>query len=142
MPATTWLLIGLGLAFLELLTPGFVILFFGFAAKTVALLRWFIPDLTFTLQVLIFSALSIAYILVLRRWMKRLFLGDRGGSENELNEFVGRQATVIEAIDPPREGRVEVIGASWKAIADRPIPAGTTVKILAQENLTLKIEAV
>ncbi|MBO7655282.1 MAG: NfeD family protein [Kiritimatiellae bacterium] len=139
---TVWILIGLGLAFLELLTPGFVVLFFGLSAITVGLLKLLFPDLGFTVEMLIFSGLSIAYILVLRKWVKRIFLGDRSGSESELNEFVGRQATVVEAIDPPREGRIEVNGATWKAMAERALPVGQTVKIIAQDNLTLKVEAV
>ena len=52
---TVWILIGLGLAFLELLTPGFVVLFFGLSAITVGLLKLLFPDLGFTVEMLIFS---------------------------------------------------------------------------------------
>ena len=39
-------------------------------------------------------------------------------------------------------GRVKVRGEYWSAHASSPISAGKTVKVLAVENLTLKVEEI
>ena len=66
-----WLYAGAILMLMEILAPGFVIFFFGLAAATVGLVRFAVGDaFTLTWQLAAFSALSIVYILVLRRWVQ------------------------------------------------------------------------
>jgi membrane protein implicated in regulation of membrane protease activity len=40
------------------------------------------------------------------------------------------------------EGRVDFRGTEWTARARAPVSAGTTVRILAKDNLTLRVEPV
>lgn len=140
--AWLWMYLGAFLMLMELLAPGFVIFFFGLSAMSVGLLRFaFGEAFTMTWQLASFSAFSIVYLLVLRRWIKTVFSGDTSRSGSDFNnENVGRTAKVIEGIVPPVAGRVEIGDAEWSATADGPIAAGTTVKVVAQENLTVKVE--
>lgn len=136
-----WIYAGLALALLELVTPGFVLCFFGLAAMTVGALRFaFGEAFGATAQTAAFSVLSVLYIVLLRRLLKRVFVGERAGGAHGLsNGYVGRVGKVTEAIEPPRTGRVLLGDAEWTAAADAPIPAGADVSVVAQENLTLAV---
>ena len=129
---------------MELLAPGFVVFFFGLSAMTVGACRFaFGEAFTSTWQVAAFSAFSVIYLVGLRRWLKSVFGGDRvDGRDNFENTLVGRVGTVVEAVNPPLQGRVEVGDAQWTAVADAPLSEGTAVKVVKQENLTLTVAAV
>ncbi len=136
-----WIYAGLGLALLELVVPGFVLCFFGLAAATVGVLR-LVCGAAFgaTAQMAAFSILSVLYIILLRRYLKKVFVGEKGGAAQGLSdEYVGRTGTVTEAIVPPKTGRVLLGDAEWTATADAPIPAGTDVTVVAQRNLTMAV---
>jgi len=139
-----WLYFGAFLMLMELLAPGFVIFFFGLSAATVGLCRFaFGEAFTLTWQLAAFSAFSIIYLVVLRRWLKKTFLGGRVETKTDFdNEYVGRAGKVTEAIKPPLTGRVEIGDAEWTASAESPIPVGATVEVVSQDNLTMKVKEV
>lgn len=136
-----WLVLGVGLLILEVMTPGLISLFFGMSALTVALIAWLF-HISESLQWLLFCVLSVAYILLLRKTLKKVFNGDKEVSDRVNDEFTGRLAVVLEPVAPNRPGRVEVNGCTWMAEADAPLAKGQSVRILMKKNLTLKVEAV
>ena len=142
--AWIWMYIGAFLMLAELLMPGFVIFFFGLSAATVAFLRFLFGDaFTLTWQLASFSVFAILYLVVLRRLLKKLFSGDTETSSMGFGqESVGRIGRVVEAIDPPRSGRILLGDAEWTAIADVPVEVGADVKVVAQENLTMRVEKI
>ena len=142
--AWLWLYIGVACMLLEILMPGFVIFFFGLAAATVGLIKFaFFESFTLTAQFAAFSILSILYIAVLRRWLKNIFLGDTVETVGTLaGEFIGRTGKVTVAIKPPASGRVEIGDAEWQAVADSEIGEGALVKVVSQQNITMKVEEV
>lgn len=142
LPAQIWMIAGLGLIFLEALTPGFVIVFFGMAALTVALIVWLIPAVGTPLALGLFAALSVAYLLTLRRLAKKVFSGDRDSEAVSGPDEAGQVAALTAAINPPMEGRVEVFGTSWKAISDRPLAKGAEVVVTGRKNLTLTVRGI
>ena len=142
--AWLWLYLGAFLMLMELLAPGFVIFFFGLSASTVGLCRFAFGDaFTLTWQLAAFSAFSVLYLVVLRRWLKKTFLGGTVETETDFdNEYVGRTGRVSAAIEPPLSGRVEIGDAEWTAVADSPVTAGATVEVISQNNLTMKVKEV
>ena len=129
---------------LELVAPGFILCFFGLSAATVGVLKFAFGDaFTQTGQLAAFSAFSILYILILRRYLKRVFVGGKVETKTDFdNESVGRVGTLTAAILPPLTGRVMLGDAEWTAEADRPIAKGASVRVVAQQNLTMKVEKV
>jgi len=142
--AWLWLYMGAFLMLLELLAPGFVIFFFGLSAATVGLLRAVFGEaFNLTWQLAAFSLLSLVYLFALRQWMKNLFMGGKVETKTDFdNEYVGRVGRVTEAIEPPLAGRVMIGDAEWTASADEPVAVGANVKVLSQNNLTMKVEVV
>ena len=139
-----WIYAGCILMLLELVVPGFVLCFFGLAAATVGTIRLgageaFSP----TWQLAVFSICSVLYIVLLRRWLKSIFVGDKvEGGAAVSGECVGRPGRVTAAIAPGVPGRVMVGDAEWNAEADASIAVGTPVRVVAQANLTLTVAAV
>jgi len=139
-----WLYAGAGLMLAELLAPGFVVFFFGLSAASVGLCRFaFGEALTPTWQLAAFSAFSVVYLLVLRRWMKRIFTGAVTTSATDFeDDMSGRPAKVTAAIEPPKTGRVMVGDAEWTASAATAIAAGADVRVVSRNNLTVQVEPV
>lgn len=127
---------------LELIAPGFILCFFGLSAATVGVLKFAFGDvLTPTGQLAAFSAFSILYILILRRYLKRVFVGGKVETKTDFdNDSIGRIGKLTAAVLPPLTGRVMLGDAEWTAEADRPIEAGANVRVVAQQNLTMKVE--
>lgn len=139
-----WLYIGSALMILELISPGFVIFFFGLAAATTGVVTRFSGDgFTTVWQVLTFAGLSIVYLVFLRRGVKKLFSGTvETSASNFEDDFPGKIAVVTEDINTPLSGRVMLGDAEWTAVADVPIEKGVNVRVVVRDNLTLKVERV
>ena len=139
--AWLWVYAGSALMLLELIAPGFILCFFGLSAATVGVLRFaFGEAFTPTWQLAAFSAFSILYIVLLRQYLKKVFVGGKVETKTDFdNESVGRIGQVTTAINPPLAGRILLGDAEWTAEADEPIAVGANVKVVAQQNLTMRV---
>lgn len=138
--AWLWMYAGMALMLMELAVPGFVIFFFGLAAMTVGLGRFAFGE-AFTLdrQLAAFSVLSIVYLVLLRRWLKNIFTGDKADAVLD-DEYVGRRGKVVQNIEPSCPGRIVIGETEWTAVADCPISAGVDVEVVARNNLTVTVK--
>ena len=134
-----WLYVGAFLMLAEILAPGFVIFFFGLAAATVGLLL-FAFDFSAAVQAALFSALCVVYLVVLRRLVKSVFMGETAESRSVAGEYVGRVGRVVETIRPEVPGRILLGDAEWAAAAAERLEPGAEVRVVAQANLTLTVE--
>lgn len=141
MTPVYWLIFGIGLLILEVMTPALISLFFGLSALTVALIVWLFP-VSQVVQWLLFAVFSVGYILLLRKAIKQVFKGDKEVSDRVSDEFAGRRAVVVEPVAPNKPGRVELNGCTWMAEAEAALSKGQSVRVLKKDNLTLKVEAV
>lgn len=142
--AWNWIYAGSVLMLLELIAPGFVLCFFGLSAATVGTLRFVFGEaFTLTWQLAVFSALSILYIVLLRRYLKKIFVGNKVDAKTDFdNESVGRVGKVTVAINPPLTGRILLGDAEWTASSEQAIPVGADARVVAQSNLTMKVAPV
>ena len=142
--AWLWIYLGCALMIMELMVPGFVVFFFGLSAATVGLCRFAFGEVfSSNWQLAAFSVFSVLYIVVLRRYVKAVFSGMRATSATDFsNDLAGRTGETVKAIEPPHAGRVLVGDAEWTAVADRPIAAGREIKVVSQNNITLKVEEI
>ncbi len=133
--AFCWLIAGLVLIIIEVLTPGgFVLLFFGISALIVGAIEYICP-MDFWLRGVLFSVMSIVSLMLFRKPLSRWI-----ASPETPDEFVGKVARVTADITPPTSGKVSFNGSDWTATADAPIAAGTPVKICSRDNLTLHVQ--
>ena len=142
-PEVIWFLAGLALLILEFALPGLIIFFFGVGACVVAVVC-LITDISLNVQLIIFIGSSVLSLLLLRKWLKGVFLGHTASKQDlkeNLEEFVGQRAVVKEKILPKIGGKVEFRGTNWEAQADQEIAEGTAVEIIGKDNITLKVKA-
>ena len=130
-PWLIWFLLGIALAFLELQMPGFIVLFFGIGCWIVAgaLLIW---DLTVPQQIGIFIVATIASIVLLRKFLMKVFRGLSSSTADEgFDDFPkGQHVKVVRSISPDSNGRIYYRGAPWDAASDEEIMEGEVVEIL------------
>lgn len=142
-PEVIWFLVGLLLLVMELVLPGLIIGFFGIGAWIVAITCLF-TEIGLNTQLIIFIIASVLSLLLLRKWLKGIFLGHAGSKQDlthDLEDFVGQRAIVREKIVPKSGGKVEFHGCNWEAQADGEIAEGTVVEIVGKDNITLKVKA-
>ena len=134
-----WLAAGLALVVAELATPGgFVIIFFGIAALVVGVLALLGVVTSPTLQLLLFSVLSVGLLAVLRgRLQSRL----RTPPSSDVDSLIGDLAIPQERLSPGVVGRVEVRGSSWSArnTSSVTIDAGQRARVAGVDGLTLAV---
>ena len=137
-----WLIAGIVLFILEIITPGFVLANFGVAAMAAAVAAWLGADMT--VQVIVFVVTCLISFVTVRPLLSRTL---KSGKETltGYQAVVGRVALVTDEIpEPPSAGRVQVDGDSWRAMSDagQPIAVGATVKVVRVESTTVYVELV
>jgi membrane protein implicated in regulation of membrane protease activity len=134
-----WIAGGLALVVAELATPsGFFIIFFGLSALTVGLLAGLNMVTAVWAQWLIFTALSVAYVLLFRG---RLESRMQVPPPSNVDSLVGVLAIVQERLLPGVVGRVEVRGSTWSArnTSNVTLDAGQRARVTAVDGLTLAV---
>lgn len=128
-----WRWIWLGAAVLfgigEMATPGaFFLAPFAIGAVVAAALAF--ADVSLVAQWAAFVGVSIAALVALRPLARRL---DRHGGSDGIGSrrLIGRQGTVLEAIEPGQPGMVRVDSEQWRAETPdhSAVPAGAFVLI-------------
>ncbi|MFA5027555.1 MAG: NfeD family protein [Candidatus Methylomirabilota bacterium] len=109
-----WLVLGLLLAGLEVLTPGgFYVLFFGIGALvvgTLAGLGWGGPP---WVQWLLFSVISVASLLLVRPRLIRMTRSKE--RPDPIDTLVGETAVLLEDLPAGATGKAELRGTTWTA---------------------------
>ena len=115
-----WLALGLVLMVIELATPsGFFVMFFGLGALTVGVLTRLGVAGPPWMEWLLFSASSIAYVVLFRERLRQRVL--QPGKDN-VDTLIGELAMPRETIPPAGVGRVELRGTVWNARNDSTVP--------------------
>ena len=138
-PVLAWFLVGLAFYVVELVVPGFIIFFFGFGAWCTALAAY-LTDISLSTQMLVFLVASLTTLILLRTYLQKIFIGRfQFDVAPPQAQPVATTGMVTQDIAPPAPGKVKYGGTFWTAHADHPIPKGTVVKIVQQENLEVRV---
>ncbi|MEO8341202.1 MAG: NfeD family protein [Nitrospirota bacterium] len=136
-----WMLLGLVLLGVEMVTPGgFYILFFGLAALIVGSLAGLGFAQADWLQWLLFSGLAILSLLVFRGpLLARLNKQDKGLPA--VDTLAGESAIPLEDLAVGGTGKAELRGTTWTAHNAGPFPLikGQRCKVERIEGLTIWI---
>lgn len=141
LTAWHWLILGVILLGVELLTGSTYILWPAVSALAVGVLLFIGPGLGWELQMLLFFLLSVATLVLGRTHLQRLV---RGGEPSDLNDpgtaMIGRQVRAV--IDfTGTEGRVEMGDTQWSARLDSGTAAkGDLLRVNSVQGATLIVE--
>jgi membrane protein implicated in regulation of membrane protease activity len=137
-----WLLLGLVLLGVEMLTPGgFYFLFFGVAALVVGFLAGLGVGGPVWAQIVVFSVLSVASLALLRPYLLRW--ARSGERPDPVDTLEGESAVLAEDLAPGAYGKAELRGTSWTVVNrdQRPLTRGQRVRVVRVDGLTLWVEA-
>ncbi len=112
-----WLIIGIILSALEILTPGFVIICFGISALIVALISYLGVD-NLVIQSIVFTVFSLVFTLLSRTIFKKYLIrnSENNKIKTSLEKMIGSYGIVAETIDNDKSlGRVLVNSEDWAA---------------------------
>ena len=137
-----WFLTGVVFLLAEMALPGFVLLFFAIGAFAAAFAAW--AGLALSGQFLVFLAVSLAGVGLLRRMFLRIFQGrvqdqaqeghgqaaGAAGDGAVEDDAAGKAALVTRAITPSVPGEIKFRGSFWRAEASVDIGEGENVVIL------------
>ena len=135
-----WMLLGLALLIGEMVTPGLFLLFFGVGALLVGLLDLAGIGGPPWMQWLLFSAISIVSMLLLRRPLLQRF--KLRGAE-EVDRLENEYAVAMEEIANNAMGKAELRGSPWNAknVGTAAIPRGQRCRVERVEGLVLHVRA-
>lgn len=140
-----WIIIAVIFVVAELISFGFILVFFGVGA-VVAGLCAYLFNMSIVWQIVVFLAASIATLAALRKMSIKTFHGNQNNTleDDYHSSIVGKTAVISKDIIPPAAGEVKYSGSFWPAVADTVLNAGQTVEISArneEDSLTLKVKA-
>ena len=135
-----WLSFGVIMAAIEMIVPGFFLMWLALAAIVTGLLTLVLP-IGFPLQLTIFAVLAIIIVYAARRWILQNpiqsddpMLNDRAG------RMVGEIVTVVVAIENG-QGRVTIGDSEWSVKGD-DAATGARVRIIGNKGSLLLVENV
>ena len=137
-----WAVAGIAMILAELLVPAFFIIWFGLGSLLVAGLLVVAPGLSLTTQIALWTAASLAMVVL---WFKVFKPGShktRIGTAD--GEVIGEVGLLVGPVAPFQRGKVRfqrpVLGAEeWVCLAEEPIAAGQRVRVVAVEGSFLKV---
>lgn len=133
-----WVLVGMGLLVVELVTPGgFFALFFGVGALLTAILA--AVGAGETAQWLAFSVISVVLLATLRRTLRERL----GSSAAPVDSIVGEEVTLLADLPEGGEAKAELRGVPWtaRAATGLPLAKGQRCRVERIEGVTLFVRA-
>lgn len=136
-----WWLLALVLVGVELMAPGFFMLWVGIAAAAIGAILLVFPDIPFIFQAVLFAVLALASCFGYWRFVRRAMQepSDQPRLNRRAEQLVGRKYILDSAI-VNGQGKARVGDSLW--IVDGPeLPAGATIEVVGVEGSTLKVRS-
>jgi len=134
-----WWVVALALIIVEMVAPGFFLMWIGGAAAVTGLVTLIIPALPWEAQFVIFGVLAVASVMGARFYIKRNPIETADATLNKRGaQYIGRTFSLEEAI-VNGAGRVRVGDSVWRAEGP-DLPAGDRVKVTGVTGAALKVE--
>jgi membrane protein implicated in regulation of membrane protease activity len=123
----------------EALAPGAFMLWIGLGAAAVFVLVAVFADIPLLWQVVAFVLLSVVSIQCYRQWARtRARASDAPLLNRRAEQLVGRVVMLDQPIASGK-GRAKVDDAFW-IVAGPDLPAGSAVRVVAVDGMTLKVQ--
>jgi membrane protein implicated in regulation of membrane protease activity len=134
-----WLVLGVLFVILEAFSPGVFFIWMGIAAGIVGLILLAVPDLGWEYQLIIFALVSVASVVLWRRYLERHptatdqpRLNRRG--EQYIDRLFTLETPIVNGV-----GRIRVDDSIWK-IEGADCSAGTRVRVIGVDGVVLRVE--
>jgi inner membrane protein len=138
------LLIGGAFFTIEIFHPGALLLIPATIMIVGALLYLLIPNVLLQsiwgpIAILVAALVATVVTMLYYRWLA----GSHEPMSTTSGSLAGEQATVIVDVVPNTlHGKVRIRSEVWSARSDRPIPAGTRVRVVSGEGVSVTVEPI
>jgi membrane protein implicated in regulation of membrane protease activity len=141
-----WIVFGVLLVLSEIALTTFFILWFGVAAIVLGIILFFVPWLTLSWQILIWTLLSSLLALAWFKYLKPLSI-DRTKAGLSREAIVGEVGQVISVPGEARRGRLRfpapILGTDeWQIISSDSLAIGDRVRVVDVSGNSLLVEKV
>ena len=137
-----WWIVALVLIAIEVMMPGYFMLWIGIGAAVTGLLVLLMPGLSMVAQAIVFVLLAFVacavYWYAVRPALQKGEQDD-GRLNRRAEQLIGGRYVLVEAIINGR-GKAKVGDGQW-LVSGPDLPAGTAVEVVAVEGTTLKVRA-
>lgn len=135
-----WITVAVACVLVDAFLPYYILVWFSGGALAALLFAW--AGFNTQVQFFVFVVVSIALMAVVGRYINTRLL--RGGSKMRTNidEMMGKTATVVMAIGAGEAGRVALKGTTWRAVLnDETVTAavGDKVIVVSIEGVTFTV---
>ena len=140
-PLYYWIGFGFALVIAEVTMGNFILFFLGVASICVGGALWVGMPAEGGGPYILFAALAVVFLMVVRARMRSLTVGDVAQSTED-EDFVGFEVTIETGFDEasPGRGRVNYRGASWNArSAQDHFSTGTLTTIIDRNGSNLVV---
>lgn len=140
-PPLVWIILGLFLILTELIATSIIAVFLGIGALATGCLLYLGLIDTPTMQLLVFSAVSLLSLLIARRRLKEFFVGktiQKNQTSNFLQQAVGQRVKAVTNFEQGA-GRVELNGVQWTAYSEEELQKGDTAWITHNDGIELYV---
>lgn len=132
-----WMVLGVALVIIEVFAPGVFFLWLGISAGIVGVVLWLMPGLDWEYQLLLFAILSVASVVIVRRYLTTHPLeSDEPNLNLRGHQYVGRTFTLKEPVING-QGKIQVDDSTWKISCD-DCDSGTKVVINGVDGVVLR----
>jgi len=136
-----WWIVALVLIAIEVIMPGYFMLWIGIGAAATGVLVLLMPGLPMVAQAIVFAVLAFAscavYGYAVRPALQKGETDD-GRLNRRAEQLIGARYVLTEAIVNGR-GKAKVGDGQW-LVSGPELPAGSTVEVVAVEGTTLKVK--
>ena len=134
-----WIIAAIVLFGIELLTPGFLLIFFAVSALFAGIASIFTDSIL--IQCLIFVIAAILMIPFGRPLLQKYFKVNKEIKSSTVDALIGKTAYVTKNIKPDEFGLVKFDGQIWTARSEAgdEIDIGETVKIVSVEGVKVVV---
>lgn len=136
-----WIIAGVILLLLEILTAGFLLACFGIACLGTSIAAYM--DYSITVQVFVFVFVTIIVFFSIKPLFEKYFFRPRDHKKIGVQALIGRNGIVTDKIQNSKDtGRIQVGGESWKAVSETgvDIDVDEVVTIRRVESATLFVK--
>ena len=136
-----WWILAVILVGLEIVAPGYVLLWIGIAAMLTGLLKFIIAGLAWEIQFLVFSITSLVTVIYVRIYLrKNPLVSDQPNLSRRGEQYIGKTYTLETAIENG-VGRVKVGDTVWR-VEGSDIAAGSKVKVVDVNGASFVVEPI
>lgn len=134
-----WLIVGVGLMALEVIAPGFFLIWLGLAALVVGVVVFWVQDMLWQWQVALYAVTAVASVVIAWRYLRVHPIETEEPNLNlRTKNYVGQLVSLDAAIVNGR-GRARLGDSVWQ-VSGPDLPAGARVRITGADGTLLIVE--